>query len=606
MPTWPELFTKEELILGSLNHERLQEIDSLFKTLEGDATALMYLGYQVINNSKEYLWLILSEEIKYDSSAIESELLQEITPNTSALRSLTRTTQPGPMTYAFLEYAVTSYGEVWVHTENKKTLESIFLDASQAEASEEFEFTPNTESRRLFLGLSLALEMASSLPGKEIININLVSLGDDLPELPSPSNQSVTTKEHTVIPNNDLHRLLQKALTGTQPLKPGSQWPTTEIQTNSVTGQFVMKPKTDPNLSSSEEAQLVKKIWDAHRELSDLDVDVLDILLAAWAYSVQSRKELHSIRIDDIIDLRGLKKKKGGSGRRGGYYNQARIDVLRAVGRIQSFLLKVEVMEFDPKNKRKAIRKWYESQALTVTDAWGQEAFYLNADGSTMQVTEAASFNYIPGDALTRFLFGDDGSRQTALLPLQALRYNPSTQRWEKRLTRYFTWIWRIRATQQRFVSDHSIESLLLEVLGSKEEYLTKRLDRIRDRFEKAMDRLKDDEILTWEYINYDSFGEDNQKWLKASIKVAAPDLIKTQYSEIKRFESPKAIQQLKSGDIIDRVITKLSTNKNITQGRLAEHFGISSSQLNRVLSRQRTLTNSLREKFETWLAENN
>jgi len=60
-------------------------------------------------------------------------------------------------------------------------------------------------------------------------------------------------------------------------------------------------------------------MWRQRAELSDLDADALDALSTLWLGQARTPKDDAIAHVDDLLNLRGLKARRNGQGRRGGY-----------------------------------------------------------------------------------------------------------------------------------------------------------------------------------------------------------------------------------------------------------------------------------------------
>jgi hypothetical protein len=79
----------------------------------------------------------------------------------------------------------------------------------------------------------------------------------------------------------------------------------------------------------------------------------------------------------------------------------------------------------------------------------------------------------------------------------RALNYDPAREAWEKRIARYLSWQWRIRANKRTYFQPFRIETLL-EVIGAIPD---PRPGRIEARLEKCLNRLKQDGVIAdWDY----------------------------------------------------------------------------------------------------------
>lgn len=147
----------------------------------------------------------------------------------------------------------------------------------------------------------------------------------------------------------------------------------------------------------------VQVMWRQREELSDLDADALDLLCHVRLKQTTKPEDSAIGDVDEFLEMRGLQKKQGGTGRRGGYNPEQRTEILRALSHIQSIWLnlgQVEVYEEEnrateddstvkednpetsEKNKRRkgrrqAVKKAMQSRAFIVTDRLGQ----LQLDG---------------------------------------------------------------------------------------------------------------------------------------------------------------------------------------------------------------------------------
>jgi len=117
-----------------------------------------------------------------------------------------------------------------------------------------------------------------------------------------------------------------------------------------------------------------------------------------------------------LLELRGIKPKKGGTGRRGGYMPAQRREMLGALARLQNVWLSLTELETyeangTGKGRRKATRRGITSRAFTFSTFLG----HVRLDGS-MDVDRVI---FAPGELLALFLWGP--GRQTALISAKAL-----------------------------------------------------------------------------------------------------------------------------------------------------------------------------------------
>lgn len=130
--------------------------------------------------------------------------------------------------------------------------------------------------------------------------------------------------------------------------------------------------------------------------------------------------------------------------------------------------------------------------------------------------------------------------RQVAMLRSKALEYDPYRQKPEKRLTCYFAWYWRTQAKTGIFIHPLRVETLLEEV-GEDAISLAmieKRPGDARERLEKALERLREDNVISaWQYVRWDEAISERRGWFaayqKTTVLIEAPDDIKTHYKSV-------------------------------------------------------------------------
>ena len=119
-------------------------------------------------------------------------------------------------------------------------------------------------------------------------------------------------------------------------------------------------------------------------------------------------------------------------------------------------------------------------------------------------------------------------NRQTALLSTFALNYNPRTEWREKRLTRYYSYLWRCRAHDGNFAKPLKVSTILREGLGLEVD--ERRLAKERDDFAKVHSRLfRDGVILDWRYAQRDG------EWPEWTVTIEPPELIQQHYQKLSR-----------------------------------------------------------------------
>ena len=191
--------------------------------------------------------------------------------------------------------------------------------------------------------------------------------------------------------------------------------------------------------------------------MDDLTADVLDIISAEWLKQASHPEAMVVLTADDFLRHRGINPKKGGTGRRGGYHNHLRQEIARHIDILTNTWIRVferevtVVSEGKRGPERKRVKWAGESRAIIVSSRVGP----VNPSGDI----EPRAWKIRPGDVFAQFLIGP--GRQTALVSQMALHYDPYRQYWEKRITRFLAYLWRIRGGRNDYLAPISVEALL-------------------------------------------------------------------------------------------------------------------------------------------------
>ncbi len=347
---------------------------------------------------------------------------------------------------------------------------------------------------------------------------------------PAPKEEEGGKVAFLEITNSSLYNSFRGALsTGDFHLLEGKNWPEADISSGKVKGTAVIRPDLGPAIEPYLEElrqAMQEKVLDLTKR-GDLAADVFDTITAKWLKEAKHYESTILITADDLLEARGLKKNPGGSGRRGGYHEERRQEIRQQIDTLSHTWITVkdmDIIKIDEKGKRQVIPWRGESLAVVVSSREGQPKL----DGSI----DAYSWRVRPGDVFSKFLFGP--GRQTALLSQKALNYDPYRQKWEKRLTRYLAWIWRIS-------SGRTQEGLLVKTLVSAAGMKINqgRPGMTRQRLEEALDRLQQDGIISaWDYNSLDENILKGRgwwkKWADLKIVILAPEEILEQYKQIK------------------------------------------------------------------------
>lgn len=275
--------------------------------------------------------------------------------------------------------------------------------------------------------------------------------------------------------------------------------------------------------------------------LSDCDADVLDALFAIWIRCARSPADYAMATVDGILELRGLLRKKGGSGRRGGYEVEQRLAVQHSIERLASVWIDVPdaglVMARGPRAGGHSTKtRVTQSRLLVITRRVVERA---DLDGSELP----CEIDFQPGGVVAQYLFG--AGHQVALLSVRALCYDPYRQYLEKRLIRYLSLQWRIRASKSSYLQPFRIETLLR---ATGETLNARRPTRTKARVERALGTLEDDgAIREWRYAPpWDQrvgVAGSLKQWPLATVIIEPPVEATTHYSRVRRPADPEHLR---------------------------------------------------------------
>lgn len=272
---------------------------------------------------------------------------------------------------------------------------------------------------------------------------------------------------------------------------------------------------------------LIQSLWNQVLQLSDIDGDVLLAMLAQAIATPHDEKDGVWITGKLILDYRGIepikKRMKNGQKRKAGYRLEDLADVAACVSRMGNTWIRVEQWIADdetpqqepggkrPKKRRKPYLYTRESRLINITDVIRQHELRRESGVTQAQNTLAVAWRYQLGSWIDPFLQG--ANRQVAWLLQQALSYDPYHETWEKRLARYFTFQMRLDVMKGGVVITREI-GVLLQELSLPCNYRDP--ERTRQRFEKAMTRLQEDELISgWGY-HQENPPLPARKWLYA------------------------------------------------------------------------------------------
>jgi len=223
--------------------------------------------------------------------------------------------------------------------------------------------------------------------------------------------------------------------------------------------------------------------WQRVLSLDDSKVNTFLICLGKWMADTGggagglTKTRVH---VADILSFRGLKKEPHGGYKRT-QKDEAKQDIL-ALNSI--WIRSIEKVYI---GRGKSENRAIDSRLLEVA---------IESNPDLYGGFEPFAFRIAPGDWAMHFL--GEHNRQVATLLRPVMKYDPDKQRIPMRLGIYLATQWRNRAKDESYEQAWRASSMLN---GAFISLPTKNLDRFRQQFEQALDRLQADNVIAgWEY----------------------------------------------------------------------------------------------------------
>lgn len=418
------------------------------------------------------------------------------------------------------------------------------------------------------------------------------------PELPKPISKPNATMLSTSA-GVAYHSLISSMNSDAFERHDGNPWPVSLINEKDAKGTIEMKPPHVEGLAIlplDELATLAEEMFKQTRQLSQLEAHTLDALCHIWMQRAQHPEARIVITIDELLALRGLKPKRGGTGRRGGYGPEQRREMRQTLARIQNLWLRIdELATYEDngarsKKGRRQTRRGVTGPAFVITGAGGQVRLL---DG----MLDVDRVNVTPGDVLSLYLWGP--GRQTAIIDGRILHLDPYRQEPESRLARYCSWLWKIRATKGAYSAPLRVETLLTEAGLQINESEPR---RTRERLEKALDTLQKEGIIeAWRYERWNLGDAPRvgwaEPWSRELVIIEPPASVTGYYAEHLRGALPDG----KPAPLADR-LRETRERLGLTQAQAAEAADLSQQAYSRA-EREKGISQENRGKLEAWLA---
>lgn len=399
---------------------------------------------------------------------------------------------------------------------------------------------------------------------------------------------------YLMVNNSHLYHGVQTAVVESKHWdQEAGDWPKTKFRARNrnVTAQIGPDPKL--KLTEKQIAEWQERVAKYVLSLGDFTADILDLICILWLKkNPRSYHELIEIKASDFLEIRGLRRREGKSGSK--YRADQKREVEAQIGLLSNFWIQVDEDREIPGEKRRFFRSTAvnTSAEVGVENERGEESIY--------------AWRLRPGDVFMPALLGE--GRILAPLTEKALKFDPYRYKLEKRLTRYFTWIWRIRQSKGTFNQPVAVRTLLE---GTKTQIDSKNPSRTKERFESALDVLKQQGICSsWGYEavrDHNIIGRRGwlNDWLEWKVFVAPPpeivDFFKKAFANNSYEKAVIASKKTKVGPLISEMRT-LRKKAKTTQVQLAKQLGISAVYLSKLERGENLPSHKLKAIIGDWV----
>jgi ribosome-binding protein aMBF1 (putative translation factor) len=261
-------------------------------------------------------------------------------------------------------------------------------------------------------------------------------------------------------------------------------------------------------------------------KLSDRDSDLLTYLMAMFADKANSQDDKCTITINEVMEALGYKKHQGGK-EGASYKAEEKREVCAQVNKLQNNWLTVK----QPRGRD--TKETLSSRVFVIWDSLGQED--LNG-----YVAEWSRITFGFHRVWSSTLFDNNGLGKLVMhLQKQALKYHPTKEFYEKRLTKSFGFWWKINIMKGRSTRTLKTRELWEQVIAERADELDRRK---AERLDLALDRLKVDEIIgDWRYVDgvktseMTTFKKGWQlDWFNKEVEIEAPRDLRLIYEKKK------------------------------------------------------------------------
>ena len=378
------------------------------------------------------------------------------------------------------------------------------------------------------------------------------------------------------------HETQKIIATGSESFKDPNEehrWHHAPIKRKNVHALALMRP-TEKDLRDPEEFldEESIRLWQERmgaevKKLNDETADVLDGIISIYLDKVRDPRDGVWVKTKELLRLRGIRPH-----RKRGFKSEDKKRVALNIHRLSRLFIRVYEAEWEEVvmregRKRTVLRRgqvedndtgkrFVESAILHVGGRAGTELLWGEVEYDAWFISL--------GPQLAPYLLGP--GRQVALLSRKALEFDPIRQKFEKRLTRYLSWVWRIRAASGDILKPFKVRTLYEEV---KLQDMKRKPGMRMARMEKALDTLQDAGIIaSWQYE--DGYNPDGnfERWSNTDVYIEPAEIHKTQAEKIALPEGkPKATIPTCTFD--HARLRTFRRNRNLTQLQAVEELQI-------------------------------
>lgn len=219
---------------------------------------------------------------------------------------------------------------------------------------------------------------------------------------------------------------------------------------------------------------------------NDRTIDTLDYIIHTIRKRAKAVDDTVTINIDEVCNAFGHQKIKAGNGDRGGHRPKNRDRIEQDIALLESLWICTIENKTNKRGKNELLA--VEQRLFTISKRISRKHISPDKHGNNYKSSGNVSIIINVGDFFTRLL---SIRPQIANIPLSLLAYDPKKHFWEKRLGKYL----------YRFPNrNHVIRSILS---SCRFDLTTSRRYRIRERFNSALLRLKDDGLIeNFQYVD--------------------------------------------------------------------------------------------------------